>query len=83
MRSVSTPCCVSTWRYQPEFIGDISLIPSGLRNWVALYVDLGATAADFFSSPSALQCSSTSLLQPATAALAALSLPCLVMHAGV
>jgi hypothetical protein len=82
MRSVSTPCCVSTWRYQPEFIGDISLIPSGLRNWVALYVDLGATA-DFFSSPSALQCSSTSLLQPATAALAALSLPCLVMHAGV
>jgi hypothetical protein len=22
-----------------QFIGDISLIPSGLRNWVALYVD--------------------------------------------
>jgi hypothetical protein len=39
MRPVSSPCCVSPMPLSTQFIGGISLIPSGLCRRVALYVD--------------------------------------------
>lgn len=76
MRSVLTVLCFDT-ALSAQFIGDISLIPSGLHSWVALYVDPRSNkAADFFSPPSPP--AKIHLSQPATAALAASSL-CTVM----